>query len=765
MPGRFSVEAVFKAVDRFSRPIAKMQSKTRRFVTNFSRGLNRISGALQGVLGGLKKIGVAAGVAGTAVALAAKNVVGVGMEFEQAITNVGAVSLKSRGQIAALEEKAKELGATTKFTAAEVAAGMEIMAKAGFKESEILVGIEANLSAAAASGLELAEVSSHVSNVLKGMNLEATDAARVADVLALASSKTNSTIGTLGESMKNVAATASQLNIPLEDVVASVALLQDKGLDASVAGSAMNTMLTKLAAVTPGMRKEMKKMGVAFEDTEGNMLALPKILENFAKASKESGGNARQLAFFAELVGLRGQKAALLLNKLGESGDLGELTEQLKKAGGKAKEMAELRMDTLTGDITLLKSAVDGVKVALFEAQGSPLRGMIQGMTEWISNSETQRKILFEVQLWIWAFQGALEGANKELSPLVGWLKKLGKFLINSKENVAIWTVRAAQLAAAIWVLNVAIKAVNIVIAAYALIADAAAVAQSAFTLATNIGKAAIASHTVAVIANTVRVVAATAVRKLHTAALVLGRIATTGFTVATILNTAAAAANAIVIRIVVVALRAYEVVSAAITSLLKLRTLWTKRATTAEIVAAAKTKILTAVRWLHTVAVNAASTAWKLYTAATVGATLASKGALAAMMPFLGLMLGLAAAIGSILLLLDQLQKLEDETGGLGLTGLLAEMWKSGTFNPATASDNVANRRARAAAEKRQQSGGEPTISGVQPISAPGGGGTGERDDQHATLLIRDETGRGELIEKPKGPLDIDMERTGVFT
>src|SRR5690606_28675336 len=109
----------------------------------------------------------------------------------------------------------KRLGATTKFTATEAAEAMEIMARAGFKNEEILAGVGGVLDAAAASGLEMAEVSNHVSNVLKGMGLEASQATRVADVLALASARTKSSIGSLGESMKNVASTARQFNIPL----------------------------------------------------------------------------------------------------------------------------------------------------------------------------------------------------------------------------------------------------------------------------------------------------------------------------------------------------------------------------------------------------------------------------------------------------------------------------------------------------------------------------------------------------------------------
>src|SRR5690606_25218620 len=236
-----------------------------------------------------------------------------GASFEEAISAVGAVGLQTREQIRDLEERAMQLGATTNFTATEAANAMEIMARAGFSNQEILAGVDGVLSAAAASGLEMAEVADHVSNVLKGMGLEAGEAGRVADVLTLASSRTNSSIGSLGESMKNLSPVARQFGISLEEAVGMVALLQDVGLDASEAGTATATMLTKLTKPTTAVMKEMKRLGITFQDAEGNMLPPLEIFEQMITATDKLGGNMDQIAFFADLVGLRGQKAALNL--------------------------------------------------------------------------------------------------------------------------------------------------------------------------------------------------------------------------------------------------------------------------------------------------------------------------------------------------------------------------------------------------------------------------------------------------------------------
>jgi TP901 family phage tail tape measure protein len=411
--------------------IIRLRDKLTGPARKATASLNRMGGSIRKISGmkfadrlgkQFKSVARYAGLAAVGIAaFAAKSTLLTGANYEQAITAVGAVGLQTRDQIALLDKEAKRLGATTKFTATESAQAMEIMAKAGFKNQEILAGVGGVLNAAAASGLEMAEVADHVSNVLKGMGLAASDATRVADVLALASSRTNSTIGSLGESMKNVAGTARDLNIPLEDTVAAVALLQDVGLDASVAGSAMNVMLTRMAKPTAGIAAKMEKFGVSFKDAQGNMLPFQEVLENISSAAAQSGGNMDRVAFLADLVGLRGQKAATKLARLFDEGKVGKLTSELYNAAGVAEEMAKLRMDNLIGDWTLLTSAVDGVQTSLYETQSGPLRGMVQGVTKWVN--ENARLIQSKFVSWVETstqLVGALWDITGELAGGIG---------------------------------------------------------------------------------------------------------------------------------------------------------------------------------------------------------------------------------------------------------------------------------------------------------------------------------------------------------
>lgn len=391
----FSVDMVFKAKDRASRAVGRMSNRFSRFgrVVNGARArVVRFGKAMRKSLPIFAALGAGVGAAALSVAKA-------GVDFEQAITNVGAVGLRTRDEIQDLEALARRLGATTKFTATEAAQGMEILAKAGFDNQQILKATPAVLNAAAASSLEMAQVADITSNVLKGMGIEAEHASDVVDVLALASSRTNSTIGSLGDSMRNISATARQLGIPLNDTVAAVALLQDVGLDASVAGSSFNTMLTRMAKPPKEIAKQMKKFGISFTDAEGNMKSLGDVVADLNVLAEEQGGNFNKIAFMADLVGLRGQKAAANLGALFQvaedgSSKFGKLTKELNGARGAAESMANIRMDTLQGDFTKLNSAMESLKITLFETKSGPLRGIVQQFSEVVQFTESWYKNL-----------------------------------------------------------------------------------------------------------------------------------------------------------------------------------------------------------------------------------------------------------------------------------------------------------------------------------------------------------------------------------
>jgi|GEM_PF-2170081 len=669
MAGKFTLEAIFKGNDQLSKVFASIEGRAGRFSAGVSAGLKdieKINGKLLGGLSNIAKQAAAVGAVVGGIGVAAGfNVLKTGSDFEQAITNVGAVSLSTRKEIRALEDEALELGLKTKFTATEAANAMETMARAGFTNAEVLAGIPGLLSAAAAEGITPGEVTEVVAATIKGMRLAASETNRVADVFALASAKTKSSIMTLGESMATVSPVAAQLGVSVEDATAAVALLQDTGLDASVAGSAVATMLTNISKPSTEVAAKMKEFGITFKDAKGNMLPFVDVLKNIQIGAQKSGGNLDQMAFFSDLLGMRGQKAGLNLAKAFESGKFEELSKQLQGAAGSAEKMANIRIDTLQGDLTLLNSSIDIVKIGLTNLGSDGLRKVVQQTNNWVIANKSL--IISKVQDFI------LDVA-KALPTIVLWAERIGKMVM-----VVGTFMLAIKIATGAMALFNAVAAVNPwVLLVYGIVALTAAVV--AFWPEIKNHELAFRRAGLAIVAVTTAVGAAAVAYGVFLAVTNASTIATIAY-----------------VGWVLVARGAM--------------TIWTVATNLQNI----KTIALTAVQWLQTAAVAAYNGVLGLGQAAMAlftGETITMSGAMTAA---LGPVLALVAALGALYLAKKANDSLKEVTGGLGMGGIASEMWKQGTFSPFTAVDEYQNQQARAKAG--MPSDAAPTVPGVPVI------------------------------------------------
>lgn len=390
MPRELPIKTVFKAVDQISRPLKQMQSRIGRFSDNSIRKLGMMNRQLKSINQSMTAFGKQAAVAGAAVGAASAVVVRAGMGFEQAITNVGAVGLKTRAEIKPLEDLALQLGKTTEFTATQAANAMEVLARAGFNATQIMQATPAVLSAASASGLEIAEVANHVGSALKGMGLEMNQASRVANVFGLVSSMSNTTIGTLGESMSTLSSTAKTVGLSLEEATVAVALLQDVGIPASKAGTSLVSMFQTLAKPSAKATKMMRKLGISFKDAKGDMLTFEGVMEQFSKATKQIPGNLDKIAFFNELVGSYGAKAAINLADMYDTGRVSKFMGAANNARNEVEQIAKLRLDTVRGRFDLLTSAIDGVQQALYNLRSGQIKETLERITDFISNNQAE---------------------------------------------------------------------------------------------------------------------------------------------------------------------------------------------------------------------------------------------------------------------------------------------------------------------------------------------------------------------------------------
>ncbi len=321
------------------------------------------------------------------VSFGVSNIITTYKDFEAAMSQVQATSGATSSELVKLTTKAKEMGATTKFTAAESAEAFNYMAMAGWNAQQMTEGIEGILNLAAASGEGLATTSDIVTDALTAFGLKASDATHFSDVLAQASSSANTDVGMMGETFKYVASMAGSLSYSIEDVALMTGLMANSGIKSTQAGTSLNAVLTRLATNSSGAADTIKELGVNFYDSSGNARPLATVMGELREATK--GMNQEQKSNLANTVaGMEAQKGLLAILNASEE-DYNKLAEAINNADGAAERMAEIRLDNLSGDITLFQSAVDGLKTSLGERlSNSWLRDIVQWLTKQIPNVE-----------------------------------------------------------------------------------------------------------------------------------------------------------------------------------------------------------------------------------------------------------------------------------------------------------------------------------------------------------------------------------------
>lgn len=364
-----------------------------------SGAMASITATRVGLLGLVGPMGMAGGAAvamGAAVAAAAVPIGALGFAigssvqtaatFEQAMSRVGALSGATGADFDALTAKAEELGATTAFTATEAAQGMQYLAMAGYDTNDILAAMPGLLATAAAGQLDLATTSDIVSNILSGFGIDAANTGDVADVLTKTFTSANVDMRMLGESMKYVAPVASTLGIGLEETAAAVGLLGNAGIQGTMAGTALRTSITRLAAPTGEAADLIQQLGIATQDSEGNLLSLPELLNNVNAAT--SGMTAVQrTAAIETLVGKNAMSAFMVLLDSAASNELPNFITELENAGGTAETVAARQLDNLLGAKTLLDSAIDGIKTSIGNEFLPMLTEGVRGMTDFLTQN------------------------------------------------------------------------------------------------------------------------------------------------------------------------------------------------------------------------------------------------------------------------------------------------------------------------------------------------------------------------------------------
>lgn len=349
---------------------------------------SKAGGAVSGVAGGMM-MGTGMQMAGAAgIGFGVYDTVKTYMDFEAEMKRVQAISGASQGDFESLTAKAKEMGATTQFSATESAQALEYMAMAGWKTDEMLSGISGIMSLAAASGEDLGSVSDIVTDALTAFGLKASDSAHFADVLAQAASNSNTNVGMMGYTFKYVAPIAGALKYSVEDVGVSIGLMANAGIKAEQAGTSLRAIMTRLVAPPKKAAKAMAALELSVKNADGSMKPWNEtMLELRAKFAGLTDAEKTQMA--ASIAGQEAMSGFLAMVNASDA-DFEKLTAAIGNADGAADHMAKTVNDNLKGDLKALSSTWEAFQLEFMEGKGSEgLRSFVQGVRDDVAKFKT----------------------------------------------------------------------------------------------------------------------------------------------------------------------------------------------------------------------------------------------------------------------------------------------------------------------------------------------------------------------------------------
>lgn len=426
MATRFTIAAIFQAVDKVTAPVSRMQNRVMKFTRSMRRGFVKLNRTIGKFASGIKRAAAVGTVALVGIGFVLRDLITTGADFGRAI---GSAAAKFPDQIKRgtkefreLEKAARDVGTTTEFTAIQAAKGLNFLAKAGFDatfSTKILADI---VDFATASEIELAEAADIASDALGAFGLDSTNLSkkmegmrRIMDVMSLTANSTNTSVAELFEAMKKGGPIAVQAGSNIETFSALMGVLASNGIKAALAGTAAKNVTLALAGVGNKAAVTFKRLGISLEDSNGNMRDQLDVLDDLRKKLKPFG-TKRKVGIIAAIFGkIPIAAAAVLLSKTGEN--VRKLRVELEKAGGSSKRTAAFIRDDVKGSLDGLISSIEGVKISIFSLNEGPLKETINKMTDWIRTNE---------KLIATNIGGFLLDILNNLPSIWKWIKRIG---------------------------------------------------------------------------------------------------------------------------------------------------------------------------------------------------------------------------------------------------------------------------------------------------------------------------------------------------
>lgn len=406
--------------DSLQREIAETEAELKKLESQASKTnqtltkIGEVGSKVESFGNGVTNVGKKVSVASAAVTAMGGAAVKTAADFESSMSQVQAtmgitkdsmstLDGQSVNTMDALSDLAKEMGSKTAFSASECAEALNYLALAGYDTQEMADTLPTVLNLAAAGGLDLASASDMVTDAMSALGMETSDANKMVDQMAKTASSTNTSVGQLGEGILTIGATAKSVKGGTAELNTALGILANNGIKGAEGGTHLRNVILSLQNPTDGAAKTMEKLGVQTYDSEGNMRSLNDILGDLNKSmdGMTSAEKANIIATIFNKTDLASVNA--LLANTGDTWT--DLQIAIENSGGAAQQMADTQLDNLKGQLTILKSAVEGFAISIGDALMPMIKNIvakIQSFVDWLNNlDEGTRQVIVKVGLFV----------------------------------------------------------------------------------------------------------------------------------------------------------------------------------------------------------------------------------------------------------------------------------------------------------------------------------------------------------------------------
>ena len=353
-------------------------------MTKFNADLDTVQKQMTAVGGAMQNVGATLSATVTAPVVAfGASAVRTFTDFQQGMSRVQALSGATGGELAKLTQVAQELGSTTRFSATEAAQGMQLLAQGGFSVRDIMQAMPGLLDLAAAAGTGFGEASGITANILAGFGLQANQAARAADVLAMAANTSQADVSTLGLSMRDVAPQSRAMGISFEETTAALALMSNAGIKGAVAGTALRNILLGLTGTSKESATTMAQLGINAFDASGKMLPLGQVVGQIAQKTATLTQEQRAQAL-ATIFGRDAASSMMVLLAQGQRA-LDGFTRGLRNSGGAAQQTASIMRQNVNASMEEFRGAVESLQIALVSRLAPAMTRLVTGLTNLVN--------------------------------------------------------------------------------------------------------------------------------------------------------------------------------------------------------------------------------------------------------------------------------------------------------------------------------------------------------------------------------------------